>query len=87
MNVLKNEWDEVLDREAQRLATRQEIPDGSCCRWIEPTAPMADGRHLFSCQARIAPDQSYCPEHRAQVFESRESRMAREARRAGLKAA
>ena len=85
--MLKDEWTEVLEREAERIAKRQEIPEGSCCRWIEPHAPMEDGRHIYSCQVRIEPGQSYCPEHRAKIFESREARMEREARRNMQKAA
>lgn len=85
--MVKDEWNEVLEREAQRLSTCQKIPDGMCCRWIEPHAPMEDGAHIYSCQVRVEAGQSYCPEHRAQVFESRESRLAREARRILPKAA
>ncbi len=85
--MLKDEWNDVLEQEAHRLATRQEIPDGMCCRWIEPYADMEDGRHIYSCQVRVEPGESYCAEHRAQIFESREARMAREARRTMAKAA
>ena len=81
------EWNQVLKQEADRMAGQQEIP-GSCrCRWIEPTIGSTSRHHTYSCQVRVEPGSSYCPEHRAQVYESRAQRVEREAKRALLRAA